>query len=94
MTPTSLARHAARFRSAVEARDFRAAQAALDDYVAHFRSRGRSLKEVDDARNLLAWGLQQTHAHKAQIAEELMLLKTLVDAYARPVSPHTWRVEG
>jgi hypothetical protein len=94
MTSAGLGRYAAEFRSAVEARAFSSAQAALEKYIACFRCRPRTLTEVDDARGLLQWGLQQTHVHKTQIAEELMLLKTVFEAYKPPRRVNTWRVEG
>jgi hypothetical protein len=94
MTSIGFAGYATEFRSAVEAREFSLAQAALQEYIAYFRSRPRTLEEVNDARNLLQWGLQHTHAHKTQIAEELMLLKTVFEAYKPTRRSHTWRIEG
>jgi hypothetical protein len=94
MTPTSLAQYANQFRSAVEARHFSLAQTALRDYVACFRSCTRTLREVEDARKLFEWSIQATKAHKAQMAEELMLLRRVFDAYRPARRPHTWRLEG
>jgi hypothetical protein len=94
MTPTSLTQHANQFRSAVDTADFSLAQTALRDYVACFRSCARTLPEVEDARKLLQWSIQATKAHKARMAEDLMLLKRVCDAYRPKRSAHTWRVEG
>jgi hypothetical protein len=94
MTSTSLTHHANKFRLAVESRDFSLAQTALREYVACFRSCSRTAHEVADARKLLQWGIQATKAHKAQMAEELMLLKRVFDAYRPARLAHTWRLEG
>ena len=94
MTSSSLAAYANKFRAAVEARDFPLAQAALRDYSACFRSRSRTREEVAEARNLMMWGIEATKAHKAQMAEELMLLKRVCDAYRPAPRAHHWRVEG
>jgi len=94
MTPTGLTQHAEAFRTAVEARDFFRAQTVLREYVDRFRSRSRDLAETEDAKRLLQWGIEATKAHKAQVVEELMLLKRFFDAYGPPKRNHTWRIEG
>jgi hypothetical protein len=94
MTSPGLAQHANQFRSAVEAGEFSLAQTALREYVACFRSCPRTLLEVESARNLLQWGIRITKSHKAQIAEELMLLKRVFDAYKPAGRVHTWRIDG
>jgi hypothetical protein len=94
MTSTSLSCHAEKFRSAVDAHDYPLSQRALQEYVICFRSCSRTLPEVEDARNLLQWGVQATIARKAGLAEELMLLKSVFDAYGRPRRFHTWHLEA
>ncbi len=94
MTSTSLTHHANKFRLAVESRDFSLAQTALREYVACFRSCSRTLREVEEARSLLQWGIQATKVNRAQIAEEMMLLKRVFDAYKPARRFHTWRVDG
>ncbi len=82
------------FRAAVEAHDLSRAESALRQYVEWFRSRPRTLQEVGDARNLFAWGVQVTTAHKARVAEELILLTKVLNAYAPRKRSHTWRLQG
>lgn len=94
MTTTGLGDHANKFRSAVESHDWSLAQTALQEYVQCFRSCSRTLPEVEEARNLLQWAVLATRARKARMAEELMLLKKIVDAYRPPMRFHTWRIEG
>ena len=94
MIPSGLTRHAEQFRSAIEGHDFALAQTALQDYINCFRSCPRTLPEIEDARNLLQWGIRLTTSQKAQIAEELMLLKRVFDAYRTPRRSSTWRLDG
>ena len=94
MTSTSLAHHAEIFRQAIEAHDFPSAQSALEAYIACFQSRSRRLAEIEAARHLLAWGVQAAQTQKAQMAEDLMLLRNVVDAYGSPRRCHTWRLDG
>jgi hypothetical protein len=94
MTPAGLTQHAETFRAAVEMQDFSRAQASLREYVIGFRSRPRTSAETEDARRLLQWGIDATNALKAQMVEELMLLKRFFDAYGPPKRTHTWRIEG
>jgi hypothetical protein len=94
MTSSSLDHQASSFRAAVEAQDFSLAQTALAEYVKRFRSTNRTLQEVEEARTLLEWGVQAAKAQKAQMAEELMLLKRVCDAYGSSRPFHTWRLEG
>jgi hypothetical protein len=94
MTPTGLAHHAGLFQAAIQAHDFQQAQTALYAYVECFQSRARQLPEVEAARDLLQWGVQTAKAHKAQMAEEFMLLKRVVDAYGSPRRSNTWRLDG
>ena len=54
----------------------------------------RTLREVEEARSLLQWGIQATKVNKAQIAEEMMLLKRVFDAYKPARRFYTWRVDG
>lgn len=94
MTGSDLASPAEAFRTAVEAHDLSLAQNALQEYIKCFRSYSRTLAEIEDAKSLLQWGVEATKAHKAQIAEELMLLGRVCDAYGSPKPCHTWRLEG
>jgi hypothetical protein len=94
MTSTDLAPHAESFRSAVKAHEFALAQTALQKYVSCFQSCCRTLQEIEEARNLLQWGVEATKAQKAQLAEELVLLRRVFDAYRPPKRFHTWHVEG
>lgn len=94
MTPTGLALYAEVFRSAIEAHDFSQAQTSLQAYCTCLRSCSRTLPEIEEARALLQWGVRAAKAHKAHIAEELMSLKTICDAYGSPKRFHTWRMEG
>ena len=94
MTTHGLAHHAEMFRAAINAHDFPLAQAALQQYVTCFRSRSRSIEEIEDARDLLQWGIAASKAQKAQLAEELMLLKRFFDAYQAPRRGHTWRIDA
>lgn len=91
---TDLGQCAEQFRSAVEARDFTLAQTALQEYVDHFRSRSRTLPEIEEAKRLFEWGITATKTEKAQMVEDLMLLKRVFDAYGPPRRFHTWRLEG
>ena len=94
MTTNGLAHHAEMFRAAIDAHDFHLAQAVLQKYVTCFRSRSRSIEEIEDARDLLQWGIAASKAQKAQLAEELMLLKRFFDAYQAPRRGHTWRIDA
>jgi len=94
MTTNGLAHHAEMSRAAIDAHDFPLAQIALQKYVICFRSRCRSIEEIDDARNLLQWGIAASKAQKAQLAEELMLVKRFFDAYRAPRRDHTWRIDA
>jgi hypothetical protein len=94
MTSNGLAYHAEKFRRAVEANDFSLAQTTLQKYVVCFRSRTRTLAEIESARDLLRWGIGATKANRTQIASELMLLKRVFDAYGPPKRNHTWRLEA
>jgi hypothetical protein len=94
MTPTGLGYYAEMFRLAVEAQNYSLAQTALQKYVTCFRSRSRTLVEIEDARSLLQWGVQVAKAQKAQMAEDLMRLKRVFDAYGPLKRKHTWRLEG
>ena len=94
MTSASLDQQANAFRAAVEAQDLTLAQAALLEYVKCFRSFNRTLQEIEEARTLLLWGIQAAKTQKANMAEELMLLKRVCDAYGSLRPFHTWRIEG
>ena len=94
MTPALLAIYAEGLQSAIQAHDFSGAQSALHAYCTCFRSRGRNLKEVEEARNLLRSSVQLAQAQKAHLAEELMRLKRICEAYGSPTLSHTWRLEG
>jgi hypothetical protein len=94
MTSHDLAHLTEQIRSAVAAHDFARAQTALREYVACFQSCSRTPAEIEDALNLLQWGVQSFKAQKAQMAEELMLLRRVFDAYGPPKRFHTWRIEG
>jgi hypothetical protein len=94
MTSRCLAHHEQAFRSAVEAQNFSLAQTALQRYVACFQARNRTLAEVEDARTLLQWAVNSAQTYKAQLAEDLMRLQRVSDAYALPRRPPTWRIEG
>ena len=87
-------RHEETFRSAVEAHDFPRAEAALREYVTWFKSASRSREEIESARDLFEWGVGVTCARRVQIAEELMRLRTVLDAYQPPTRVETWRVIG
>jgi len=94
MTGSDLASHAEAFRAAVTAHNPSLAQTALQQYIMCFRSYSRTLAEIEDAKNLLQWGIEATKTHKVQLAEDLMLLKCAFDAYKSPRRCHTWRLEG
>jgi hypothetical protein len=94
MMPSSLLDHTQRFRTAVEARDLSLAQQALEDFLSGFRSSSRTPSEVEDARNLFEWAIQEVTIQKTQIADQLMLLKRIIEVYRPPNSFHTWRVDG
>lgn len=82
------------FRSAVEAHDFSRAEAALRAYITWFRSGSRSRQEIKSAMDLFAWGISVTTARRLQMAEELMRLRTVLDAYLPRRPFETWRVIG
>lgn len=82
------------FRSALAAHDFTRAEEALRDYVTWFGSAPRNLEEIESARNLLRWGIEVTRARKVGIAEELMRLKSVFDAYLPNRRSQTWHVIG
>jgi hypothetical protein len=86
--------HEEAFRSALEAHDLARAEAALQDYVTWFKSESRSRQEIESARNLFKWGIHVTSTRKARIAEELMSLKRVFDAYLPRKHTQTWRVIG
>ena len=86
--------HEELFRAAVEARDFARAELALRQHVAWFKSASRDCQEVESARELVKWGISVTSAHRIEIAEELMRLKTVVDAYLPRKPGETWRMVG
>jgi hypothetical protein len=93
MSPRRL-HHEEAFRSALEAHDFPRAETALRDYVTWFRSASRSREEIESARNLFKWGIDVTSTHRVRIAEELMRLKSVFDAYVPRKRTQTWRVVG
>jgi hypothetical protein len=92
--PSRHLHHEEVFRTALEAHDFPVAETALRDYVAWFRSETRNLQEIESARTMLAWGIDVTSAHKVQIAEELIRLKRVFDAYVPQPFTQTWRIVG
>jgi hypothetical protein len=94
MSPRPFTSPSDAFRTAVEARDFVRAQQHLQEYFTWFRSGPRTAHEMEQARDLLEYGLQITRARKAGISEELMLLRSVFDAYRPPRRFHTWRLEG
>ncbi len=94
MTPSGPQHPEETFRSALEAHDFPRAEAALQEYVTWFKSGSRSLQEIESARNLFKWGIEVTSARKVRIAEELMRLKRVFDAYLPNRHSQTWRVIG
>jgi hypothetical protein len=94
MTSRGLAQHEQAFRSAVEAQNFSLAQTTLHRYVACFQARSRTVAEVEAARTLLQWAVSAAQMHKAQLAEDLMLLQRVSEAYSLPRRSNTWGVEG
>jgi hypothetical protein len=86
--------HEEAFRSAIEAHDFPGAESALREYVAWFKSESRSLQEIEAARDLLAWGIQLTTVRRVRLTDELMRLRTVLDAYLPRKPFETWRVIG
>lgn len=91
---TRLPQYAKKFRTAIAAQDFTLAQRALEEFAVCFRSGSRTPTEIQDAQQMLEWGIQITKGQQAQWVEELMLLKRVFDAYGSPHCCHTWRVDG
>jgi hypothetical protein len=94
MTSQSLTNRAELFRAAIQAHDIVRAGHALKEYVACFQSAPRTVQEVEQARDLFEWGVRLTRTQEARMSEELMLLKSVFDAYRPPRRFHTWRIEG
>ena len=82
------------FRSALEAHDFVRARKALEEYLAWFRSGPRTVDEIRKARDLFEWGVRNTTAQKARISEDLMILKSVLEAYGPRPRSSTWRLEA
>lgn len=83
------------FRSALGAHDFTLADAALREYMAWFRSEPRNLEDIRSAIQIFEWGIRVTASRRVKVAEELMRLKALFDAYLPGRSDtETWRVLG
>jgi hypothetical protein len=94
MTPRGRHPSEQTFRSALAAHDFSRAEAALREYVAWFRSSPRTVQEIESAKDLFKWGIEVTSARKMGIAEELMRLKNIFDAYVPNRRSQTWHVIG
>ena len=90
--PTTL--HAEMFRLAIESGDCSRAEAALQEYLAWFQSGPQTLEEVETARNLFNWGVQAAMARKANLAEEWMTMKRVVDGYVPPRRSQPWCLDG
>jgi hypothetical protein len=86
--------HEQAFRSAVANFDFAGAEVALQEYVIWFKSAPRNRQEIESARDLFKWGISLTTARRVQIAEELMRMKTVLDAYLPRKPFETWRMVG
>lgn len=91
MTPPSLQAEA--FRTAVEADDFTAIDAAVPIYLEWFRSRDRTLAEVAQARDLFDWVAQAAIARRAHLADELARLTTFFAGYRPPRRSNTWHLD-
>jgi hypothetical protein len=94
MKSSGLLQHEEKFRSAVRDNDLARLQAALQGYIACFRARARTVREIEDARRLFEWGIAAASSQRTQMAEELMLLRRMLEAYGTPNRFHTWRLEG
>jgi hypothetical protein len=94
MMPHPLVHYAEELRSAVDARDFRLAEAVLHKYAACFWSDTRTRPEVESAMKLLQWAIDAIRADKALISGELLRLKSIFDAYRVTKNQHTWGLEG
>jgi hypothetical protein len=95
MTPPGPNSRAELFRKAVEADDFSAAEAALQNYLTWFRSAPRTPVEVAQAKSLCEWGVQVATARKSGLAGKLSRLTTVFAGY-RPSRPsiHTWNIDA
>ena len=91
---TDLVTRAKTFRSAMEADDVPAAETALEEYVACFRSEARTLAEVAEARERIEAGLRLALSRRAAIAAELGRLTTVSSGYVGRRISNTWRLEG
>ena len=94
MTSPSLTHCAEIFRQAVEASNFRLVEAALQSYIACFRSQSRTLQEFERAGNLLQWSILATQLHKAHLSDALMQLRRVFQAYEKANPNPTWGVEA
>ena len=73
-------------RAAIESGDFAGAAVALDEYVARFRERPKTLEEVAAAKEFVAAMLEAMRAAKAGMAAEIAFLPSAAAA-------HTWSVD-
>jgi len=81
-------------RSAIDGDDTVSAEAALQEYVACFRSEARTLVEVAQARGAIEAALQIAAARRAAIASELARLTTVASVYKAPRMSNTWQLDA
>lgn len=75
-----------RLRAAIESGDFAAAAVALDEYVARFHERPKTLEEAAAAKEFLAAMLEAMRAARAGMAAEMAFLPSAAAA-------HTWSLD-
>jgi hypothetical protein len=85
---------AATLEAALASDDFSLAQTALDSYMESFRSSGRSLAEVREARDLIDRSLTAAVKRRVKVAGELARLRNLHGGYRPPRISTTWQVEA
>jgi hypothetical protein len=85
---------AATLEAALASDDFSLAQAALDSFLASFRSGDRSLAEVSEALQLVDRSLSAAVTRRMKLAGELARLRHLHGGYRPPRISTTWHVEA